>query len=400
MDIYSRKSRWKLYLAGGAILILLISLFYTRYLSKMLGEGERTKVENWVMAQKQLSDADTELENYTLQLEVLKGNTTIPVIIVGDRGEIKDAVNFGPELDFDKEFLQREVEKLQKEGFEPIFTFGDYIYYKESKVLRQLRFFPLIQLILIIAFIGFGYMGFSAARRAEQNRVWVGMAKETAHQLGTPISAIIGWIEHLKITLPDNAESQEVVEELRKDVSRLELVAERFSKIGSAPVLEPVNLYEELDKCRAYMQARAPRKVSFHFPDPDQAPVYAHLNPHLFDWVVENLMRNAIDAMEGKGAISAAVYTENDQVCIDLSDTGKGIPANRFKTVFEPGYTTKKRGWGLGLSLAKRIIEEYHSGKIFVRQSEEGKGTTFTIRFPRTQVATPALDTELAASKA
>lgn len=392
MDIYSRKSRWKLYLGIGGAVILLISLFYTRYLSQMLGEVERTKVENWALAMEQLTDPNRSLdEDITLQSEIIKSNTTIPIIIVNERGDVDDAVNFGPELDKDKDYLKKEVKKLQESGFEPIPSFaGTYIYYKESKVLQQLRYFPLVQLILIIAFIGFGYMGFSAARRAEQNRVWVGMAKETAHQLGTPISAIIGWIEHLKITLPDNADSQEVVEELGKDVSRLQLVADRFSKIGSAPVLEPVNIFEELDQCRAYMQARAPRKVSFDFPDVQQEPVFVNLNPHLFDWVVENLMRNAIDAMEGKGEISARVYSEGEYVNIDLSDTGKGIPHNKFKTVFEPGYTTKKRGWGLGLSLAKRIIEEYHNGKIFVKRSEEGKGTTFTIRFPQEKVAVAA----------
>lgn len=396
MDIYARKSRWKLYLGIGGAVILLISLFYTRYLSQMLAEVERTKVENWVLAQEQLndperlSDPDKMNEDVTLQLEVLQSNTTIPVVMVNEVGEVLYATNFGPGLDDNEEYLKKQVEKLQESGFEPIYSTGNLIYYKESKVLRQLRFFPLIQLILIVAFIGFGYMGFSAARRAEQNRVWVGMAKETAHQLGTPISAIIGWIEHLKMTLPENEDSEEVIEELRKDVNRLELVADRFSKIGSAPELEPVNIYEELDQCRAYMQARAPRKVSFHFPSTEQPPVYVNLNQHLFDWVVENLMRNAIDAMEGKGEIHAEVSTDGSIVNIDLSDTGKGIPHNKFKTVFEPGYTTKKRGWGLGLSLAKRIIEEYHNGKIFVKRSEEGKGTTFTIRFPRQAPAVSA----------
>lgn len=397
MDIYSRKSRWKLYLGVGGTIILLISVFYTRYLSQMLGEVERTKVENWVLAQEQLNDPEriSTNEDVTLQLEVLQSNTTIPVVIVNEVGDVLYSTNFGEGLDDDDEYLKKQVKKLQESGFEPIFSTGNLIYYQESKVLQQLRYFPVVQLVLIIAFIGFGYMGFSSARRAEQNRVWVGMAKETAHQLGTPISAIIGWIEHLKITLPENADSNEVVTELRKDVKRLELVADRFSKIGSAPVLEPVNIYTELDQCRAYMQARAPRKVSFHFPDPQQPPVLVNLNQHLFDWVVENLMRNAIDAMEGRGEIRAEVHTEGNFVLIDLSDTGKGIPHNKFKTVFEPGYTTKKRGWGLGLSLAKRIIESYHSGKIFVKHSEEGKGTTFTIKFPRVVESTIAATSKM-----
>ncbi len=404
MDIYTRKSRWKLYLTIGGAVILLISLFYTRYLSQMLAEGERTKVENWVLAQQQLNDPERLNdparmdEDVTLQLEVLKSNTTIPVVMVNERGDIIYATNFGPGLDENTQYLKKQVEDLKKKGFEPIFSSGNYIYYKESKVLQQLRYFPLVQLVLIVAFIGLGYLGFSAARRAEQNRVWVGMAKETAHQLGTPISAIIGWIEHLKITLPDNSESEEIIEELRKDVNRLELVAERFSKIGSAPVLEPINIIEELDKCRAYMQARAPRKVAFHFPPPDADPVYVNLNPHLFDWVLENLMRNSIDAMEGKGSIAVEVHTDNGNVLVDVSDTGKGIPHSKFKTVFEPGYTTKKRGWGLGLSLAKRIIEEYHSGKIFVKRSEENKGTTFTLKFARAKAPATSLPA-LAATK-
>ncbi len=391
MDIYSRKSRWKLYLATGGAIILLITLFYTRYLSRMLAESERTKAENFALALNQITDPSrANDEDLTLQREIISSNTTIPVILVNDRGDIDFAANFGPELDTDNVFLKNEVEKLKKSGFEPIPSFaGTYVYYKESKILRQLRFFPLIQLVLVGAFVSLGYMSFSAARRAEQNRVWVGMAKETAHQLGTPISAIIGWIEHLKMTLPDNEESQEVVEELRKDVTRLELIADRFSKIGSAPVLEAVNIFDELEKCRAYMAARAPRKVSFSFPDKEQPPLWVSLNTHLFDWVMENLMRNSIDAMEGQGKIIAEVHTDADFVYIDMSDTGKGIPHSKFKTVFEPGYTTKKRGWGLGLSLAKRIIEQYHNGKIFVKRSEEGKGTTFTIRFPKQKEGTP-----------
>lgn len=398
MDIFSRKSRWKVYLVGGGALILIVSLVYTRYLSRMLAQSERTKVESFIAALNQVADPNTSPDqDFTFEQAIISSNTTIPVAIVNDKGGIDYQVNF--ERD-NLEYVQREIEKLKKDGFRPIPSYaGTFVYYKESRVLRQLRYFPLIQLILIAAFVGFGYISFSSARRAEQNRVWVGMAKETAHQLGTPISAIIAWIEHLKLSIHENEEAQEVLVELRKDVERLELVADRFSKIGSTPVLEAVNIYEELDQCRAYMQARAPRKVSFHFPEPTHTPLYVNLNPHLFDWVVENLLRNAIDAMDGKGSISAEVYADGDAVSIDISDTGKGIPSGRFKTVFEPGYTTKKRGWGLGLSLAKRIIEEYHSGKIFVKRSDEGKGTTFTIRFPK-QAAPTITKEKLIPSKA
>ncbi|TNE58112.1 MAG: HAMP domain-containing histidine kinase, partial [Bacteroidetes bacterium] len=228
------------------------------------------------------------------------------------------------------------------------------------------------------------YLGFSASRRAEENQVWLGMAKETAHQLGTPITAILGWVEALKAANEDNPMNQEMLDELRNDVTRLELVADRFSKIGSQPDLTPVNAYDQLEKCRVYMQRRAPRKVTFDFPDPTaQEPRNIGINPPLFNWVIENLLRNAIDAMEGGiGVITAVVYDEPGQVCFDISDTGKGIPSGKFATIFKPGYSTKTRGWGLGLSLSKRIIEQYHRGKIFVKRSEQGKGTTFTIKLP------------------
>lgn len=385
MDIYTRKSRLKLYLAIAGGIIVAISMFYTNYLTGKLADEERKKVALYLRAMEDLSDTDDEdaqFCDFTLHFQILQSNTTIPVMVVNDRGGIDDFINVRGDTSLLG--LQQEVEKMKEEGFEPIRGFAYSIYYKESTLLTQLRYFPLVQLILIAAFVGFGYMGFNSARRAEQNRVWVGMAKETAHQLGTPISAIVAWIEHLKLLREGDAETQEVLGELRNDVSRLELIADRFSKIGSAPKLEPVNVYEELDKCRAYMQRRASRKIAFDFPAPNgQPPKAVRINPHLFDWVVENLLRNALDAMEGTGQISAEVYDDDDYVYIDISDTGKGIPAGKHKTVFQPGFTTKKRGWGLGLSLAKRIVEEYHKGKIFVKKSEEGKGTTFTIQMPR-----------------
>jgi signal transduction histidine kinase len=209
------------------------------------------------------------------------------------------------------------------------------------------------------------------------------MAKETAHQLGTPISGIIAWLEHLRSIKEGDEELLEVVDEMKKDVIRLELISDRFSKIGSAPELEAVNVYDELEKCRNYMEPRSPRKVKFEFPEAGAGDVTVFVNPHLFEWVIENLLRNSLDAMEGKGVILASVYEDDNFVYIDISDTGKGIPQSKFKTVFQPGYTTKKRGWGLGLSLTKRIIEDYHKGKIFVKASEPGQGTTFTIQLPK-----------------
>lgn len=386
MDLNSRKSRWKLYLALVGIVIVAITMFYTQYLSNQLAEEERRKVQTWVMAQETLNEIDEEEEDYcdyTLHLNIFQSNQSIPVIIVNERGGIDYAANFGPELDTNMVFLKKEVAEMMSEGFEPIEGFAYSIYYKESIILQQLRFFPVIQLILIAAFVIFGYMGLNSARRAEQNRVWVGMAKETAHQLGTPISAIIAWIEHLKLQEDNNPETQEILVELRNDVNRLELIADRFSKIGSEPKMEAIDVYHELEKCRSYMQRRAPRKVDFLFPSKGHSPVFININPPLFDWVIENLLRNALDAMDGKGRISAKIVEEKNHINIDISDTGKGIPTTKFKTVFEPGFTTKKRGWGLGLSLAKRIIEQYHSGKIFVKRSIEGEGTTFSIKLPK-----------------
>ena len=390
MDIYQKKSRWKFYLAAAGILIASLSMFYTNYLVKKLEEEENKKIKIWATANERLNNAplnDT-TSDYTLHTEILEANTTIPVILVNDGGGIDGVRNFGEQKDIDPNFLtsdelKKELAAIKAEGIPPISIDGFKIYHKFSKILILLKYFPLVQFILIAAFILFGYLGFSNARRAEQNQVWVGMAKETAHQLGTPISAILGWIDHLKMMHEGNEANDEILSELNKDVDRLGLIAERFSKIGSAPALEDINIYEELEKCREYMQKRSSRQIIFDFPTLNQTPLMAKINPPLFDWVIENLLRNSLDAMEGKGKITASIYEEPNFICIDVSDTGKGIPTNKHKTVFNPGYTTKKRGWGLGLSLAKRIIKDYHKGKIFVKKSMLNEGTTFCIKLPR-----------------
>ena len=383
MDIYSRKSRWKIYLFIAGAIILIISLFYTRYIATELAKSERAKVSLYADALTIITDSnDADLEqNMTFFLNVVKVIEDIPVILVNETGDISESQNFPENAD-----LEKELEKIKKDGLPPIEGTGynRFIYYKHTQLLSLLKYFPWFQLLLITVFIAASYLLFSSARRAEQNQVWVGMAKETAHQLGTPISAIVAWIQHLSAIREGDEEVQEVLVELQNDVNRLELVADRFSKIGSAPKLETINIFDELEKCRAYMQRRAPRRVNFQFPNPkSNNPIAVKINPHLFDWVVENLLRNALDAMGNKGEIAADVYQDNEFVNIDISDSGKGIPNSKFKTVFQPGYTTKKRGWGLGLSLAKRIIESYHSGRIFVKKSVINEGTTFTIRLPK-----------------
>lgn len=380
MDIYSKKSTWKIYLAIAGIVIVILSLLYTNYLTQKLAEGERNYVAIWGEAMQVIANSEENVD-LTLPTRIINGNTTIPVILVNLQGRIDFTRNFGEDSD---SYLANQVKKMDKNGFQPIDIPGfGKLYYQESTTLRLLRYFPFVQLVLISAFIAFGYLGFSSARRSEQNRVWVGMAKETAHQLGTPISGMVAWIEHLKTIRENDIDVHEILEELGNDVSRLELIAERFSKIGSVPSLDNVNIYQELEKCRVYMQRRAPRKVHFHFPDPHTDPMLVRLNPPLFDWVIENLLRNALDSMEAHGSITVEVFEEEKSIAIEVSDTGKGIPLSKFKTVFQPGYTTKKRGWGLGLSLSKRIIEEYHSGKIFVKRSEENKGTTFCIKLQK-----------------
>lgn len=394
MDIYARKSRWKWYLAVAGLVIVAISVLFTNYLTSKLAREEQNKVEQWVFALSQVNSTDSMLTDnadvledncdYTLHYLILQANTTIPVILENDRGGIDAAVNFGTEKDQDQAFLKEELAAMKRSGVKPLEGVeGVKIYFKKSRLLQLLELFPILQLILIAVFIGVGYLAFSNARRAEQNQVWVGMAKETAHQLGTPISAIIGWIDHLKDLKGGDKETIDVMEELRSDVTKLELIADRFSKIGSAPELQPVNIFEELEKSRIYMSRRAPRKVEFDFPGLDKPPLIIRINAHLFHWVIENLLRNALDAMDGKGKITVRVNESSDFVEIAVSDTGKGIPPSKFKTIFEPGFTTKTRGWGLGLSLAKRIVEQYHNGKIFVKSSEPEKETTFVIRLPK-----------------
>jgi two-component sensor histidine kinase len=395
MDIYTRKSYWKWYLAAGGTLIVILSLAYTRYLGEQLAAREKQQVEQYLEAQRTLasSSGDPYQAFYcdiSFQLKVVQSNTTVPILLLNERGGIDGYTNVGEDENdsISTEALQRVYQRLAAENADTIHVpVGDdlqIVMYGKSQLLKYLEWYPFVQLFLIAVFIGFGYAGFSASRRVEQNKVWLGMAKETAHQLGTPITAILGWIETLKAVNEDRPDNMEMLEELRNDVTRLELVADRFSKIGATPELTPVNLYEQLDACRAYMQRRAPRKTVFHFPDPEtETPLKVYLNPPLFDWVIENLLRNAIDAMEnGEGSITVTVYQDKYWACIDVTDTGRGIPSGKHNTVFKPGYSTKTRGWGLGLSLARRIMVEYHEGKIFVKRSEIGQGTTFTIKLP------------------
>ena len=386
-------SRWPLYLAATGLVIVIASVWYTNRLANQLSVIEENYVRFYEASIRDLNNVGDEVGTFDpdalnrdvgIQLEIVQSNTTIPAIwVLPGGGGYVEAINWDGR-EGDTAYILQQLEQLKENGKPPVVQpLGGLMYFGTSNLIRKLRLFPYIQFALIGTFLIFGIFGINQARRAEQNRVWVGMAKETAHQLGTPISAIMGWVEHLNLLYAEDPDLMEVSSELHKDVQRLEMVATRFSKIGATPELEPVNIYAELDRCRAYMQKRAPRRVTFDFPTAATGHLPVAINPLLFDWVIENLLRNALDAMDGRGQISSTVTERDGKVVIDITDTGKGISSRHQRRVFDPGFTTKKRGWGLGLSLVRRIVEEYHRGRITVAHSELGKGTTFRITLPK-----------------
>ncbi len=388
MSLFSKGNHWKIVLMGLGAAILVATILYSNYLAEKLRQNEAKNIVLYKQAVQglvQLSVKQQFDENYLVFLNAVRDSFPLPVIAEDETG-LLEGLNFSNSELNDQKFLNRKKKEFLASGEIPISGpagYATFIYCFNSPLLNYIKLFPIVQGLLVGLYIALGYFLFSSSKRAEQNRVWAGMAKETAHQLGTPISAIIGWIEYLRDSLKDDPAHLEVLSELNKDVDRLELVADRFSKIGSEPVLQDADIYAELTDVKEYLQRRSPRKVLFQF-DPPEGEIRALINKHLFAWVIENLVRNSLDAMDGKGKISCKVYKQNNYVCIDLSDTGHGIPSGKFKSIFYPGYSTKKRGWGLGLSLAKRIIEEYHKGKIFVKSSKPDEETTFSIVLPLT----------------
>ncbi len=500
MNIYSQKQRWKLFLAALAMLIVIASLWYTNILVKKIADEERVKVQLWAEA----IQNKAKLVNYTSELfdkisseernkieiwagaskrlitsennndisfylEIISGNTNIPVIVVDENDKIINHRNFDEELTKNEDYLKKELEQIKKvnppidleikisndyvlkqklyykdskifselkivlddliESFiseivinsaavpviytdstqrnvieygnldaektknpdyllktiaemrlqnKPIAVNMDknnvnYIFYKDSDLLTQLKYYPYFQFFIIGLFLLIAYYLFSTSRKVEQNQVWVGMAKETAHQLGTPLSSLMAWVEYLKLKNVD----ENTILELSKDIERLEVITERFSKIGSTPKLENENIVEVVQQTINYLKVRISKNVSMELKS-DANNLLAKLNPSLFSWVLENIIKNAVDAMKGEGQITISITDQSQYVYIDIADTGTGIPRAKHKTIFEPGYTTKQRGWGLGLSLVKRIVENYHAGKIFVKQSD-AMGTTFRI---------------------
>ena len=368
------------------MIIMAISTIYTWFLTNKLKEGEEKSVLLYAKAIEDLSKFNPE-DNHDLTLQTqMTLDFKIPSILVDRDGHILSGYNFGDALDTNQVFLEKELAKIKKSKLLPVEVqyLNQFVYYKHSNLYTLLTYFPYFQFLLVSLFIGLGYLGISMARKDEQERLWVGMAKETAHQLGTPISAIMGWLEHLKIMNEEHPDQMEIIDELSNDVHKLERVADRFSKIGSTPVLSPTNIYIVMDRTYDYMIKRVPQRVKLDFPlSTENEPIYININAPLFDWVLENLIRNALDAMAGQGFITCRVYEDEMFVSIELEDTGKGMTPKQAHKVFQPGFTTKTRGWGLGLSLSRRIIEDYHGGKNSVKKSIVNQGTTFLIRLPR-----------------
>lgn len=367
-------------LLSFAVIIGLTSLWYTRDLAKKMEKEEQIKIKTWARATSQLATSDFS-EDLTFFLEIVNQNTTIPVILTDEQDNITSWRNLdSTQAEDNKNYLVHKLEYMKSEHEPIVLNYFEgkklKVFYADSLILTRLKYYPLIQLIIISFFLIISYLAFSYSRKSEQNLVWVGMSKETAHQLGTPLSSLMAWIEIMR---SDEQGNMEILGEMEKDVNRLEIITERFSKIGSEPILELHNISEELDKSIGYLQKRTSRQVVFTVNNHLESKTMILLNPYLFAWAIENLIKNAIDAMEGIGSITFDVEKRGHQIIIDVTDTGKGIPASRFKSIFKPGFTTKKRGWGLGLSFVKRIIENYHKGHISVKESLHNKGTTFRI---------------------
>ncbi len=381
VNLYSKKNIWKLFLILLALIISTLSLWITNKLVKKLEIEERKKVELWAEGMRQLASTENLNQDISFLFMVIKNNETVPVIVVDQNDSIISYRNIDTlKIANDPNYLRQELEEM-KHGYKPIeITFSDeskqLVYYKDSLILSQLNYYPYIQLIVFFIFILIAYLAFSSIRKSEQNQVWMGMAKETAHQLGTPISSLMAWLELLKLNPPTDAV---MLKDIENDINRLHLIAERFSKIGSQPKPTHANLIDVIQNVTDYMQKRTSSSVQYHLHFNDLKDVYIPIIVPLFEWVLENLYKNAVDAMNGKGTIDVTIRDNIQTVYIDVKDTGKGIPKSKQKTIFKPGYTTKARGWGLGLSLTKRIIEEYHGGNIFVKSSEINQGTTFRI---------------------
>ena len=391
MNLPLNKNALRWILITAAFLLVALILWNTNTFFQKFKKEERHKMEVLAAAYKNFNTPDLDVD-ISLELKIIESNQNIPMIVTNENGKITRWAN----LDFDRGsfsfdelptkermYLTSQLSKMKSEN-RPLLvpyevdgnTITEVIYYRDSDLLNKLQYYPIALLLILLLFGSVIYLVFKSNKIAEQNKLWAGMAKETAHQIGTPLSSLLGWVEILRM---ENTDENTIVE-IEKDIERLNTIADRFSKIGSVPKLSRHNIVEEAKKAYDYYASRSSKLVTYHFDTDEDAKIYAMINPQLFSWVIENLVKNAIDAMDGKGTLRIKVQSKDGKyVQVLVSDTGKGIPKNLYKKIFEPGYTTKRRGWGLGLSLTKRIIEDYHDGKVHVDKSENGAGTTMSV---------------------
>ena len=361
----------------SSFIIVSLILWNTYIFFQKFKQEERAKVESFAAAIEELATRGLD-ESMTLPLKIIEQTTSIPLILVHKDGSVKEWQNLDSIKALNPKFVARQLSKMKKQNQPIVINYlgvTEYVYYRDSDMLNKLTYYPLALILILILFLTVIYMMFRSSKIAEQNKLWTGMAKETAHQIGTPLSSLLGWIAILKMQRGDD----KYVDEIEKDVHRLNTIADRFSQIGSVPVLKSQNITDISKIAFDYLHSRSSKQIQFTFSAP-QDEVRANINTELYGWVIENLIKNAIDAMQGKGALSLNIEQQQQHIKITISDTGKGIPKKQFKQIFKPGFTTKKRGWGLGLSLSKRIIEDYHNGKIFVQKSEINKGTSIQIQ--------------------
>lgn len=375
---------WRTVLSLIAIAIVVATIFFSNYLAGKIAKEEKQKIELWVEAIRDAANPSVQQTNLATKV-MTEHNNDIPMILTNEHDSIIDSYNLDTlQLKANDQYVHQQLAKFKATNSPVIWTNPlnssekNLVYYGHSKLLNQIKYFPLVQLFVVALFIIITLLAINTRNKSTQNQVWAGMAKEAAHQLGTPITSLEGWVEMLKST-----EGSEVIAtEMGKDVNRLKLVSDRFGKIGSTPQLEAVNIVTQVENMVAYIKRIAPEHVHFSISS-SEPEILSMINPPLFDWVIENLLKNALDAMEGKGSIDIKIKGETTQTVIDVADTGKGIHRNNIPKVFKPGFSTKKRGWGLGLTLSKRIIEQYHKGELFVKHSEPGKGTTFRINLKK-----------------
>lgn len=372
---------WRSVLALVAIAIVSGTIFYSNHLAKKIAAEEKIKVEQWAEATKEVGNPNKTEVSFAFRI-LTDNSKDIPMILVTEKDSIMDYRNLDSvTIKKDPAYLKDKLDDFKKlnvpiEWKNPFDTLQvNRVYYGESVLLKQVKYYPMVQLVIVALFIIITLIAVSTRNKSTQNQVWAGMAKETAHQLGTPLTSLQGWVEMLK-EMPG---LEKIVPEMTKDVDRLKLVSDRFGKIGSTPQLEEMNIVQQVENMMSYIKRRATDKVNFSLETHGDNEINAMINGPLFDWVVENLLKNALDAMEGKGTLHVDIKNETTQVVVDVTDSGKGISKQHIAKVFKPGFTTKKRGWGLGLTLSKRIIEQYHKGELFVKHSEPGKGTTFRI---------------------